>query len=72
VTTSQLSLLQGDPLAQYRFTVCALLEDALRVCRTALIDDAPASRHDVDRAIVLIGRLAVELRSLPGEAPLPF
>lgn len=72
MTTNQLSLLQGDPLSQYRFTVCALLEDALRVCRTALVDDRPASRHDVDRALALIHELAAELRQLPSEDDVPF
>lgn len=72
MTTEQLSLLQGDALSQHRFTLCAILSDALRIAQTALIDGEPASRHDVDRAVILIGRLADELRSLGGEEPVPF
>ena len=72
MTTDQLSLLQGDTLAQHRFIVCSLLEDALRVLRTSLVDSRPASRHDVDHALRLVRELSDELRLLPGEEPVPF
>lgn len=72
VTTDQLSLLAGDTLSQHRFIVCSLLEDALRILRTAIVDGRPASRHDVDHALRLVQELADELRLLPGEEPAPF
>lgn len=72
MTTDQLSLLQGDTLSQHRFIVCSLLEDALRVLRTAIIDGRPASRHDVDQALTLVHELADELRRLPSEMDVPF
>lgn len=72
MTTTQLSILQGDTLSQHRFIVCSLLEDALSVLRTAIVDERPASRHDVDHALRLVQELAAELRSLPGEEPVPF
>lgn len=72
VTTEQLSLLQGDALSQHRFTLCAILEDALRVAQTALVDGRPASRHDVDLALTLIGKIADELRAVGPEEDVPF
>lgn len=72
MTTFQPSLFQGDALSQHRFTLCAILEDALRVVRRGGIDGKPASQHDVDYAVVLIGRISAELQELGGEDPVPF
>lgn len=72
MTTDQLSLLQGDEAAQWRFTLEAILSDTLRIVRTAATDAGPASEHDVARALVLVERIATELRELPQELPVPF
>lgn len=72
VTTDQLSLLSGDLASQRSFVLGALIEDALRILRTLPARPAPAEQHLEAGALALLRDAAAELRTLPGEEPVPF
>jgi len=72
VTTDPPSLLQGDAASQWRFTLCGILNDALRVVQQSATSSGPAQEHEVERALQLIRDVAAELRQLGDEEPVPF
>lgn len=72
MTTSQPSLFEGTPGETWQATLESILDDALRVLRTSAIAGAPASDHDVDRALELVRQVADELRILRSPDGVPF
>lgn len=72
MTTDQLSLIEGDAASQYRFVLCALIEDALRILRDCDVAAGAGGRHVYDQALNVLRDAATELRLLPGEEPVPF
>ena len=72
VTTDQLSLIDGDAASQWRFVLSSILDDALRVVRTASVDGSPADQHTIDRALDLVRQIASELQALGREDDIPF
>lgn len=72
MTTDQLSLLEGDLLSQRRFTLMALVADAVSVLTQPTTGLWQLSQADEAAALDHLRYAAAELRTLPGEEPVPF
>lgn len=73
MSTHQLSLLQGDALAQHRFILESILHDALQVVRDPVTNTPGELAYVVELQLTVVRQVADELRAIgASDTGVPF
>lgn len=72
MTTQQPSLFHGEPPSTWQRQLERILDDAMRVVRTAAVNGRRATDADLEEGLRLIKQIADELRVLHSDDGVPF